>query len=290
MIVLGEIKRGGTRRREPRRFGILFFLATSLFMVLFSFYGAQASVFEKARETVLDVFEPVLSVVGAPVRWVNDQVGQVEDYFRLHTENKRLREENDELRAWMQQARSLRRQLSYYEQLLNTQLPDPATYVDARVIGENGGPYDHALILSAGRKDGVKTGSAVVDDGGLLGHVVTAGQGAARVLLVTDYNSRLPVFVEDLEIQALLVGQSETAPVLEIFAEKIDRSLAPGTRIVTSGAGGVLPRGLPVGEVQEVRDGKVYVGLYANHRSPDLVRVIDYQFPEDVESPSAATE
>lgn len=290
MIVLGEIKRGGTRRREPRRFGILFFLATSLFMVLFSFYGAQASVFEKARETVLDVFEPVLSVVGAPVRWVNDQVGQVEDYFRLHTENKRLREENDELRAWMQQARSLRRQLSYYEQLLNTQLPDPATYVDARVIGENGGPYDHALILSAGRKDGVKTGSAVVDDGGLLGHVVTAGQGAARVLLVTDYNSRLPVFVEDLEIQALLVGQSETAPVLEIFAEKIDRSLAPGTRIVTSGAGGVLPRGLPVGEVQEVRDGKVYVGLYANHRSPDLVRVIDYQFPEDAESPSAATE
>ncbi|MEM9421309.1 MAG: rod shape-determining protein MreC [Pseudomonadota bacterium] len=291
MTVLGELKLGGMRRREqPRRFGIVFFLACSFLMILFSLYGAQASVFEKARETVLDIVEPVLSVVGAPVRWVNDQVGDVQDYFRLHAENKRLREENAELRAWMHQARSLRRQLSYYEQLLETKLPDTATYVDAKVIGENNGPYDHALILSAGAGDGVRQGSAVVDGGGLLGHVVTAGRGASRILLITDYNSRIPVFVEDMQLEALLAGQSAGAPILEFFAQKPDVLLSPGARLVTSGAGGVIPRGIPVGEVASVNAGRITIRPYANHNSPDLVRIVNYQFPEDLEpaAPSGA--
>ncbi|MEM9988572.1 MAG: rod shape-determining protein MreC, partial [Pseudomonadota bacterium] len=182
------------------------------------------------------------------------------------------------------EALSLRRQLSYNETSLETQLPEAATFVDAKVIGENGGPYDHALILSAGRKDGVEVGSAVVDNGGLLGHVVTAGNSAARVLLVTDYNSTVPVIIEDLQFQALLSGRSSGAPILEFFAEELEAPLVQGQRIVTSGAGGVLPRGIPVGEVNSARNGVVTISLYANHRSPDLVRVIDYSFPQDVDS------
>ncbi|WOI54115.1 rod shape-determining protein MreC [Parvularcula sp. LCG005] len=290
MTVLGEIRRGGLGRKEPRRIGLVFFLALSFFMVVFSLYGAQASVFEKAREGVLDFFEPVLSVVGAPVRWVNDQVGDVQDYFRLHAENKRLQEENAELRIWMEEALSLRRQISYYETILETKLPEPATFVDAKVIGENAGPYDHALILSAGRRDGVKTGSAVVDDGGLLGHVVTAGDGAARVLLLTDYNSRVPVFIEDRAVEALLAGRSTGRPTLEYFADSVGEPLTPGLRVITSGAGGRLPRGIAVGEIAAVNDGRVTVSLYANYRTPDLVRVIDYQFPQDVEAPVETAE
>ncbi len=286
MTVLGEIKRGGMKRHEqPRRFGVVFFLACSFFMVLFSLYGAQASVFEKARETVLDIFEPVLAIVGAPVRWVNEQVGDVQDYFRVHAQNKYLLEENAELLAWRDEAITLRRQLSYYEQVLETKLPEAATYVDAKVIGENGGPYDHALILSAGAGDGVQAGSAVVDNGGLLGHVVTAGRGASRILLITDYNSRVPVFIEDLELQALLAGQSGGSPVLEFFAEKLEQPPTPGARLVTSGAGGLLPRGIPVGEVASVDSGRVTVKPYANHRSPDLVRVVNFEFPQDLSAP-----
>lgn len=288
MTVLGDTKQGGMIRREPRRFGIVFFLSLSLCMVIFSFYGAQASVFQKARETVLDFFEPVLTVVGAPVRWVNMQVGDVEDYFRVHAENKRLQEENAELRVWMQEALTLRRQLSYYETVLATQLPEPAKYIDAKVIGENGGPFEEALILSAGGNDGVKTGSAVVDDGGLLGHVITTGDGASRVLLLTDYNSRVPVFIEDLEIEALLAGQAKGTPILEFFAERTDSPIRPGQRLVTSGAGGNLPRGIPVGEIESVNGEDVRVRLFANHRTPDLVRVVDFTFPQNVpEEPEA---
>lgn len=283
MSVFSELREGIRLRRQPRRFGLLFFLAFSLCMVVFSLYGAQASVFEKARETVMDVFEPVLGVFSVPSRWIGDRVGNVEDYFRIHAENRRLREENAELRVWMQDALSLRRQLSYYEALLDTQMPEPARFIDASVIGETGGPFDHALFLSAGRQDGVTAGQAVVDDGGLLGHVVTVGGSAARVLLITDFESRVPVFIEDLRVEALLAGRSSGAPVLEVFSDRREFTIPVGTRIVTSGADGRLPRGLPVGEVIEVRGDAAYVAPFANIRTPDLVRVVDYTFPTNVE-------
>lgn len=286
MSVFSELREGLRLRRAPRRFGILFFLAFSLCMVVFSLYGAQASVFEKARETVIDIFEPVLQVVSVPSRWVGERFGNVEDYFRVVSENKRLREENAELRVWMQDALSLRRRLSYYEALLDTQLPEAAQFIDASVIGETAGPYDHSLILSAGRDDGVVPGQAVVDDGGLLGHVVSAGGSAARILLITDFESRVPVFIEDLKVEALLAGRSNGAPVLEVFSDRRASEIPEGTRVVTSGADGRLPRGLPVGKVIEVRDGAVFVAPFANIRTPDLVRVVEYVFPTDVDSDS----
>lgn len=275
-----ELKGTLAPKRKPRKKAVAFFLALSLSMTGLSFYGAQASVFEKARETVLDVMEPVLTLFGAPSRWIGARVGNVQDYFRIYAENKRLREENAELRVWMQDALSLRRQLSYYEVLLETKMPEPATFVDASVIGENNGPYDNALILSAGRRDGVAPGQAVVDDNGLLGHVITSGNSAARVLLLTDYESRVPVFIEDMEVEALLTGKSSGTPILETFEQRpaLER-IVPGSRIVTSGADGLLPRGLPVGEVARVQGETVFVELYANLRTPDLVRVVEYQFP-----------
>ena len=283
MTAYEELKGTLQPKRQPRKTGLIFFLSLSLSMAGLSFYGAQASVFEKARETVLDMFEPVITAFGAPSRWITNRVGNVEDYFRIYAENKRLREENAELRVWMQDDLSLRRQISYYENLLGTQMPEPAKFIDAKVIGENNGPYDEALILSAGRHDGVNPGQAVVDDGGLLGHVITAGDSAARVLLVTDFESRVPVFIEDLEVEALLAGRSAGMPVLEVFEERRAVPIKPGGRIVTSGAGGLLPRGLPVGTVARVSGSTVYVDLFSNTRTPDLVRVVDYRFPSDIE-------
>ena len=283
MEFIGGGRREGFGRRERPRGPAVFLLSVSAFMVLFSLYGAQASVFEKARESVLDTFEPILTIVGAPVRWTGRRVGDVQDYFRVVSENDRLRQENDELRAWMNEATRLRRQLTYYETILDTQLPEPASYVDAQVIGENGGPFAKAMILSAGRADGVRAGSAVVDDAGLIGHVVTAGRGASRVLLLTDFDSRTPVFVEGVGGEALLTGQAGGQPALSFFASPPEEPIRAGARVVTSGAGGLLPRGIPVGEVTGVRDGRAVVRLHADLGGADLVRVVDYAFPQDVE-------
>jgi rod shape-determining protein MreC len=280
MEAIGEAKRQGFGRREKSRYGLKFLLALSFFMVIFSLYGAQASVFEKARRSVLDAFEPVLEVVGGPIRWAEGKVGNLQDYLRLASENERLKQENAELRYQIHEAMTLRRRLDYFETILDVNLPEPATYVDAQVIGQTPDALSHAVVLSAGTEDGVREGAAVIDADGLVGFVTVAGEDASRVLLVTNFNARTPVFVEGLGIDALMVGRAKSQPIVQFFSETPEDAVPAGSRIVTSGAGGLLPRGIPVGTVAGMRGGALIIDLYADLRTVDLVRVVDYAYPK----------
>jgi rod shape-determining protein MreC len=282
MEILGQFRREGLGRRENRRLGLIFLMALSFSMVLFSLFGARASVFEKAREALLDISEPVLSVLGSPIRWVDARFGDLSDYFDVLDENKRLREENTELRAWMHEAITLQRQLEYFRGVLGVELPEPADYVDALVIGEVDTPFQRSMILNAGASQGIENGFAVVQDAGMVGHVVTTGKSASRILLLTDPSSRTPVVVEGAELEAILVGRSRGQPALTFFAIRDPEGLQAGQRVVTSGAGGVLPRGIPIGEVTDISDDGVRVRLFANYAGTDFVRVVKYRFQPDL--------
>ncbi len=284
MDVLGQSRQEGVGRKETRRTSLVFLMSFSFVMVIFSLYGANASVFDKARSTLLDFAAPVLNVLSKPVKWVDGRIGDVQDYVNVMEQNKQLREENDELRIWMNEALSLRRQVSYYERVYEMQPLPGAQFTDARVIGETNGPYTRAMILNAGRAQGVKAGNAVVNAEGMLGHIIEAGQGASRLLLLTDFNSSTPVVVEGADVEAILAGRFNNRPQLRFLERRDGVVLQPGMRVVTSGAGGVLPRGLPIGEVSRVTEKMITVDLYANYQSTDLVRVVNFDFPKDVTS------
>ena len=99
------------------------------------------------------------------------------------------------------------------------------------------------------------------------------------MLLLTDFDSRTPVFVEGAGAEALLTGRASGRPALSFFETPPEDPIPEGARVVTSGAGGLLPRGIPVGEVAGVEGGRVAVRLYADLKAADLVRVVDYAFP-----------
>jgi rod shape-determining protein MreC len=270
----------GLREAERPPANLLFMLALSLFLSIVSIYGAQASVFERARMTLLDRFAPVLGVFSVPVRFVGDTFSSVGDVFTAMEENERLREENEQLRIWMHQSMALEQRLAEYEAILQPKTVEAKRYIPAQVIAENGGPFSRALVLSAGTKDGIRSGNAVVDGAGLIGHVVSAGRNASRVLLLTDANSHVPVYIEAVDTEGLLSGTAERTAEINQFAGRPKGALEVGMRVVTSGTGGTLPRGLPVGEIVRLTEDGVEVGLYASDQGAHLVRVVDYTFPD----------
>ncbi|MEE4213239.1 MAG: rod shape-determining protein MreC [Parvularcula sp.] len=294
--LFGKGTSDGFRRAAPPPANLLFMLALSFCFTVFSIYGAQASVFEKARETLLDRFAPVLSLFSGPVRFTQNRIGDIGDYFAVVDENKRLREENEQLRIWMHQALALEERIVQYEALLAPKIVEPTNYISAQVIAENGGPFSRALVLSAGRREGVKRGFAVIDGAGLIGHVVTVGNNASRVLLLTDANSHVPVYIEAVDAEGLLSGTAESRAEIRQFASRPRAPLEVGMRVVTSGTGGTLPRGLPVGEVVRVTENGAEVDLYASEQAAHFVRVVDYTFPtpsddapDENEEPEAVT-
>lgn len=290
MDVLGQDRREGLGRRSETRAGLITLLFASMLLLLSGLYSAEASVFRKARETVIDAAAPVLALFAGPIAYVQDVVGDVGDYFRVLQENQALREENAELRQWMYEALSMRETIAAYERLQNYPTPPGASPVNAFVVGESNDAFAHSMLLGAGSDKGVARRQAVIDDRGLVGRIVDAGRSASRVLLLTDIQSRVPVFIDGANVEGILVGRTNARPAITFTESSEPVEFSPGQRVITSGAGGVMPRGLPVGTVLEERNGEAIVELYANYARTRMVRVINYDFPQIAPTPATPPE
>lgn len=290
MEFLGQDRREGLGRKAHSRFVLMLLTLVSVLLLLSSLYSAQASVFKKAREGVLDAASPVLELLAGPIAYVNETFGYVSDYFNVLKQNEALRRENAELRQWMNEALELREVVAAYEGLQTYEAPPTAHPVDAFVIGEANDAFARSMIVNAGRARNVESGQAVVDDRGLIGRIVDTGTRASRVLLLSDIQSRVPVYVEGAAVEGILVGRTRDKPAISFTETSEPVEIIPGQRVVTSGAGGVLPRGLPVGVVDGERRGEIVIDLYANYARTRMVRIINYEFPTVDETPPEASD
>ncbi len=291
MEFLGQDRREGLGRRAHSRFNLILLMLVSVLLLLSSLYSAQASVFKKAREGVMDAASPVLMLFAGPINAVNNMAGSIGDYFNVMEQNRALRAENAELRQWMAEALELRETVASFEALEGYRAPPGAQPITAFVIGEANDAFARSMIVNAGRSSNIEVGQAVVDNHGLVGRIVEAGGSASRVLLLTDIQSRVPVYVEGADVEGILVGNTRSMPAISFTARAEEAETAPGQRVLTSGAGGALPRGLPVGIVSGERKGEIIVNLYANYSRTRMVRVINYAFPEiDAGGESASAE
>jgi rod shape-determining protein MreC len=239
---------------------------------------AQSSLFDRARTYFSDATAPLLVAVKGPVNAIGHWVGGLDEIFVVYQENQQLKQENARLRQWQNAALVLEQRLKRYQLLLNA-VPDPSlSAVTAHVIGRANRPFLDTMILDAGKNEGIKPGEAVVDSRGMIGRIYLVGKHTAWVILLTDLSSRIPVAVEPGHIQAILSGDNTSAPGLELSKQGI--VLKEGQQIVTSGDGGLLPAGLPVGTVYW--DGSEFrAGLLADAASADDVRILDLKTPPE---------
>ncbi len=238
---------------------------------------AESRLVERLRVAVTDTMAPILDAVSRPTATVAALVDEVNALINLRSENARLRQANERLRQWHAVASALERQNAAYEALLNVVDEPRPSFITARVITDAGGAFVRTLLLNAGARDGVRDGQAVVSVDGLVGRVVGTGQRSARILLLTDLNSRIPVVVESTRVPAILAGDNSDRPRLTFLP--VDAVVNLGERIVTSGQGGMLPPGLAVGEVFSMSDGVAGVRPFVNWHTLEYLRVLDYALP-----------
>lgn len=249
----------------------LILLLISLGLLFFS--GLQPQALGGLRSGAADLFTPVLSFISKPVQDAAAFVRNVSGIAAMQAENELLRQENIRLREWFQLAQHLEAENKSLRDLLNVKLEPRHNYITARVMGDGGNAYVKSLLLAAGRGDGVKKNQAVISGEGLIGRIIETGDKSARVLLVTDINSRVPVLIEDSRQHAILAGNNDNLPLLVHLPEGSE--VAIGARVVTSGHGGVFPPGLPIGRVELDAAGIPYVKLYADMNRLVHVRIVD---------------
>jgi rod shape-determining protein MreC len=229
---------------------------------------------ERARTTIFDLGAPIYAVVAEPLGRINKAITEVVDLWGLRGENARLREENEHLRRWQSIALTLDAENKRLKTALRW-IPDPqASYITARVVADAGGVYAKAVLLSLGPNHGLRKGQIALDERGLVGRITEVGSRSARVLLITDMNSRVPVVLESSRAHAILAGTNGQMPRLLYWSE----GTVPkdGERVVTSAEANAFPANLPVGVVRYSANGIPEVEPDAQLRAIDIVRIFDY--------------
>ncbi len=228
---------------------------------------------------------PVGGVFAAPVRWAGAARDYVGGYFFAIGENRRLKAEIAELRGWRDEAIAQKNVNGRYEALLGLRTEPPVPMATGRAISESRGPFSNAKLIDVGSAKGVRIGNPVVTEHGLVGRVSGVTGGVSRVVLLTDVASRTPVMIERTDARAMLTGDGGDSPRLEFI--RGSGSIKAGDRILSSGDGGGLPRGLPIGVAAKGVDGAWRVKLFSDHGAIDYVRVLLFQSFGQLVSPNA---
>jgi rod shape-determining protein MreC len=235
---------------------------------------ADALLAERARMAVADALSPLYAALAEPLSVVHRGIEGAQHLATLHEENARLREENDRLRRWQAVALALDAENTTLKAQLRW-IPDPApSFLTARVVADAGGVYARAVLLSLGPNHSVARGQIALDDRGLVGRVTELGTRSARVLLLTDMNSRVPVTLEGSRGRAILAGTNGPRPRLMYWAEGTQP--AEGERVVTSAEANAFPPGLPVGVVRYSTSNVPEVVPFAQLDRLEVVRLFDY--------------
>jgi rod shape-determining protein MreC len=235
----------------------------------------QSEAYGVTRKMGDAVAAPVNGALAAPIRWTDVAADGVAGYFFAVSENRRLKAELREAAQWKVAAIALRDTNDRYKALLGLKTDPPIPMVAGRAVTDSRGPFANTRLINAGKERGVTVGNPVMSENGLVGRIIGVTDGASRVLLLTDVASRTPVMIDRSNARAILTGDGGPNPKLDYL--RGSNPVVDGDQILTSGDGGVVPRGLPVGRAVKGLDGRWRVVLASDSAPIDYVRVLLFQ-------------
>lgn len=220
-------------------------LAFALLLMVVQRVNPEAG--SRLRGATADALSPLISVARAPVE-AGRRIGDtVRDHVRVVDRNRHLEAELKAAKTRAGRADLLAAEVKRLENLIALKRPERrvvASGVSAANMSAVAGQRD--AIISAGVSDGVRPRMPVIAAGGLAGRVTDVGVGAARMMLLTDGNSRVPVKVLRTGWTGLAVGTGGTLLEFQYDIASGSDKIRVGDQLVTSGDGGLFPPGVPV--------------------------------------------
>ena len=238
---------------------------------------------ERFRAQVVDRVVPSMDWAMTPVTGAINLFRDFQSYRRLAEQNRELRRELRQMKAWKEAALQLEQENARLLDLNNVRLDPRLTYVTGVVLADSGSPFRQSVLLNVGARDGIQDGWAAMDGIGLVGRISGTGENTARVILLTDAASSVPAIVQPSGQTALVTGNNTPVPLID-FLENPDL-VRPGDRVITSGDGGVFPAGLLIGQVAADPTGRLRVRLAADYERLEFLRVLRHHGAETVTDP-----
>ena len=240
---------------------------------LIMFIGkADLAIIKKINIIISDLSSPIISSFSNQTKIIGNSFNYLSNTTSLKEENKNLYLENMKLKKYKILSNMYESENLLLKNQLNLVPQKIPNFITVRAISAPGNVFAHSLLINSGRKVGIEKGNAVLFNGIFIGQIVSVGNNSSRVLLISDVNSMIPVVVSNNRIPSILTGENLILPSLKFLPNNV--KLNHGSIVQTSGHGGLLPTGLPIGTVVKHSPEKYYVKPLIDLNLIDYLQVL----------------
>ncbi len=215
---------------------------------------------------VAEVYESLL-FISSPIQNKYNQL--IDEFFDWHYGDKKkisITTPQDELAiALLKSENAQLKKLNNYA----WQLPE-YDYVSARAISISANAFGKSFLINAGRDNGIKKGSAVINESGLIGRIIEVNNKSARVLLLTEMHFKVPAIFLSSNINCLAIGSNSLQLDLNYLSDL--EQILEGDILITSGEGGVVPYGIKIGHAKFI-NGNLKIEPSVNFNNITIVSV-----------------
>ena len=213
------------------------------------------------RMLVTTATGPILEFQSQSVRWLESGAHFLTDLPTLYRQKQALQSELSDLKKELVGWEETKQEKARLESLLVLKQKIESKSVAVRVIARDPSHWSQFVVINRGLKDGVTENMALIHPDGLVGKVVAAGAYSARAILLTDLESHVSALNQRTRDVGLLDGTG--SGLLKMTYLDRQSKIQIGDTIISSGLGGIYPKGIPIGQVQLVGEEKDHLSLYA---------------------------
>lgn len=244
-------------------------------IICFSINLLYFSVPQRLSNGVLEITGNLVS--GAYVIYSNiaDMIHKIDQnlaYFQnLEAENAALKLEVSRLKKLERHYDLLQKENTDLKQIANVASSAQYEFITAKLLSIGFTPFGHTAIIAAGSKNGAQIDQIVISDDALVGRIIEVSDHYAKIMLITDNNSRIPVVGATSGVRAVMAGDNEANKLIYLENTMI---VSPQEEFITSGDGKIYPQGISVGYAHKISKEEVLIKPSVDLTRTNFVQII----------------
>ena len=257
------------KKDVKQKFSLFALLVLSILLIFVETFDFKA--INHTRAIIKDIIYRGSIAINLPGKFYGDVSRFIDNHFQVYEENKDLKSEVQKLNQELVDKEYLVSENKNLKEIIQTKISKDYSLVTAKVILDKDSPFLKSVVITKGLNAGIKKGMPVLHEQNLIGKIAEVNFFSARVLLLEDLNSRIPVVIVPNNYHAIMIGKARDLPSLQFLPK--DNELISGEKIYTSGKDGVIHEGIPVGKVF-IEGNEYKVELFSNSTQVDFVNII----------------
>ena len=263
------------KKKEKQKFSLISLLILSIILIILSNFNFK--LIQNIKLGINEVIYRSSYILSVPEKEIEKIISKVKLHIDLNDSYQKELIKIENLEEIKVLNNFLTAENKRLRELINENINSEEIF--AKVLIDRESPYLKSIVLNRGSKDNVRIGMAIMDRNYLVGQIIEVNYSNSRALLLSDLNSKIPVTIQPPFLQAVASGTGKDHGIIEYTKDELKENQIENEAIVyTSGLGGILKPGIPVGKITNNRD---QINFFSDFGQLSFVKIVEFKIGED---------